>query len=105
MPDFVDFGELLNRHLDALAKADDVCRRAADQRREVLRGAAHDGINVSLLKHVAKEQHLAPEVREELEEYRAAIVDFSRTPLGVAARADQTEEEEAGVEGEEEELV
>jgi hypothetical protein len=106
MPDFVDFGTLLKRHLQALAAADDVCRQAADKRREVLRAAAHEGINVSLLKLVAKEQHLDPEVREELAEYREAVTAFERTPLGAAAHASEPQEEaQFEEETEEDELV
>jgi hypothetical protein len=96
MSEVVDFATLLKRHLEALAAADDVCRQAADKRRAVLKTAASDGLSVPLLKLVAKEQHLDPEVREELEEYRLALVDFSRTPLGAAAQASvpQAEEDE-----------
>ena len=89
------FGELLKRHLGALATADETCRKAADARRLVLRAAAHDGLNVSLLKFIAKEQTLDPEVREELADYREAVTAFERTPLGVAAAAREEEESEA----------
>jgi hypothetical protein len=95
MPDFLDFGELLKRHLDALAKADEFCRAAAEKRREVLRDAQRVGINISLLKLIAREQHLDPEVREELREYREAVTAFERTPLGAAARAPEEAEVEA----------
>jgi hypothetical protein len=102
MADFVDFGELLKRNLEALAKADEVCRQAAEQRRTVLRAAAADGLNVSLLKLIAKEQTLDPEVREELADYREAVTAFERTPLGAAAAARKEEEESEVDEAEEE---
>ena len=100
------FGELLKRHLEALATADETCRKAAESRRTVLRAAAHDGLNVSLLKLIAKEQTLDPEVREELADYREAVTAFERTPLGAAAAAREEEESEVDeAEEETEELV
>ena len=88
MPDFVPFGELLRRHLDALARADEVCRQASEARRAVLKTAEGAGLSIPLLKLVLKERNLRPEIREELEEYRAACVAFERTPLGGAALAE-----------------
>ena len=95
MPEFVPFGELLRHHLLALARADEVCRQAGEARRAVLKTAASDGLRVPLLKLVAKERTLSPQVREELEEYRAACIDFDRTPLGAAALAEDEEDAEA----------
>ena len=99
------FGELLKRHLEALATADETCRKAAESRRTVLRAAAHDGLNVSLLKLIAKEQTLDPEVREELADYREAVTAFERTPLGAAAAAREEEADEEEAEDEADELV
>ena len=88
MPDLVDFSELLQRHLRAIEEADQTCRRASEARRAVFKAAAADGLAVPLLKLVLKERNLTPEIREELEEYRAACVAFERTPLGGAALAE-----------------
>jgi hypothetical protein len=98
------FGELLQRHLETLATADETCRKAAEARRLVLRAAAHDGLNISLLKFIAKEQTLDPEVREELQEYRDACTAFDETPLAKAARQAREAVARAEAEAEEDQL-
>jgi hypothetical protein len=85
MSELRDFAEVLRQHLDALAAADDACRAAADAKRTVLRAAASDGINVALFKILFKEKTLDPEILGELQDYRAAAVDWQRTPLAEAA--------------------
>jgi hypothetical protein len=86
-----DFREILQQHLDALADADAVCLAAAHKRREILRAAAADAINVSLLKIIARERHFDEEVRQELAEYRDAVTSWTRTPLGQAASPHRAE--------------
>jgi hypothetical protein len=89
-PDFEDFAQILKRHLAALATADSACAAAAENRRAVLKAAREDGVIPALLKQIAREQAMNPDLRTELASYRSLVSQpFTGTELGQAAQAAQ----------------